>query len=72
MQEDGNGRAWGCMDELEKSETPSASTDQQLNPALKSWLDNVLVPALVKLYLEENGVTGDRNPSQDSEKERNR
>ena len=26
---------------------------EQIGPALKSWLDNVIVPALVKAYLAE-------------------
>jgi hypothetical protein len=27
----------------------------RIDPAVKSWLDNVLVPALVRLYLAANG-----------------
>jgi hypothetical protein len=33
---------------------------EQMSPALKSWLDNVIVPALVKAYVAEreqkNGI----------------
>ena len=33
---------------------------EQISPALKSWLDNVIVPALVKAYVAEielkNGI----------------
>jgi hypothetical protein len=33
---------------------------EQISPALKSWLDNVIVPALVKAYIAEreqkNGI----------------
>jgi hypothetical protein len=34
---------------------PLESGKQPLSPALKSWLDNVLVPAMVKQWLAENG-----------------
>jgi hypothetical protein len=38
-------------------------TVEQLSPALKSWLDNVIVPALVKEYVSEMKVR-DRIDSQ--------
>ncbi|MCL2659775.1 MAG: hypothetical protein FWD64_04565 [Acidobacteriaceae bacterium] len=30
---------------------PTRSPAKKLNPALKSWLDNVIIPALVSEYL---------------------
>ena len=30
-----------------------SSLGKKLNPALKSWLDNVIIPALVREYLAE-------------------
>ena len=30
---------------------------EQISPALKSWIDNVIVPALVKAYVAESGKT---------------
>jgi hypothetical protein len=36
---------------------------EQMSPALKSWLDNVIVPALVKTYVAEmeakNGIASE-------------
>ena len=31
----------------------SSNLGKKLNPALKSWLDNVIIPALVREYLAE-------------------
>jgi len=31
----------------------SSSAGKRLDPALKSWLDNVIIPALVREYLAE-------------------
>ena len=31
----------------------SSSAEKRLDPALKSWLDNVIIPALVREYLAE-------------------
>jgi hypothetical protein len=31
----------------------SASAGKRLDPALKSWLDNVIIPALVREYVAE-------------------
>jgi hypothetical protein len=56
----------------EKTEVTHPSTARELQPAVRSWLENVLVPALVKLYLEENGVGSDRTPSQENGQERKR
>ena len=33
--------------------TRSSSAGKRLEPALKSWLDNVIIPALVREYLAE-------------------
>ncbi len=33
--------------------TRSSSAGKRLEPALKSWLDNVIIPALVREYLTE-------------------
>jgi len=33
--------------------TRSSSAGKRLDPALKSWLDNVIIPALVREYLAE-------------------
>ncbi len=40
---------------LEKRPGParSSSVGKRLDPALKSWLDNVIIPALVREYLAE-------------------
>jgi hypothetical protein len=35
------------------NEMSSAPTKRPLWPALKSWIDNVIVPALVEEYLRE-------------------
>ena len=42
--------------ETEKSESLLKSDEQQINPAVKAWLDNVIIPALVKQYIAANGV----------------
>jgi hypothetical protein len=36
---------------------PLESSGQPLSPALKSWIDNVLVPAMVKIWLAEGRST---------------
>ncbi len=33
--------------------TRSSSAGKRLDPALKSWLDNVIIPALVREYMAE-------------------
>jgi len=67
MQENGSVRAWDCMDEVEKTETILHSPEQELHPAVKSWLTNVFVPAMVKQYLKANIVTGDGTSSAENE-----
>jgi len=37
----------------QKSALPLRSDEKQVAPALKAWLDNVIVPALVKEWLDE-------------------
>ena len=39
--------------------------DTKIDPALKAWLDNVLVPVMVRQYLAARPRTGDNglNPS---------
>ena len=37
----------------QKSTSPRLSNEEQIPPALKAWLDNVIVPALVKQWLAE-------------------
>jgi hypothetical protein len=32
---------------------------RQIHPALKAWLDNVLIPILVREYLSTEGATSD-------------
>ena len=36
-----------------RSSARSAGFGKQLDPALKSWLDNVIIPALVRQYVAE-------------------
>jgi hypothetical protein len=44
---------------------------EQMSPALKSWLDNVIVPALVKAYVAEmerkNGIASASTPGIESQ-----
>jgi hypothetical protein len=35
-----------------KSEAPRRPDEKQVNPAVKAWLQNVIVPAMVKQYME--------------------
>ncbi len=37
----------------QRGSTRSSKLGKKLNPALKSWLDNVIIPALVREYLAE-------------------
>ena len=50
----------------QKSALPLRSDEKQVAPALKAWLDNVIVPALVKQWLaegmEHHGVTSSAKP----------
>jgi hypothetical protein len=50
-----------------KSKVPLRSDEHEVNPAVKSWLQNVLIPAMVKRYLEANIVNGNVTSSQDNE-----
>jgi len=38
--------------------------DPKINPALKAWIDDVLVPALVRQYLDERCAVGDNGEGQ--------
>jgi len=42
--------------ETEKPKVLLPSHGQQIHPAVKAWLDNVIIPALVKQYIAANGV----------------
>ena len=46
---DGNGATL----ERQPGSTRSSSLGKRLDPALKSWMDNVIIPALVREYLAE-------------------
>jgi hypothetical protein len=35
--------------------------DTNIDPALKAWIDNVLVPALVREHLKAAGAAGDND-----------
>jgi hypothetical protein len=39
--------------EQQRSSVRSVSVGKRLDPALKSWLDNVIIPALVREYVAE-------------------
>lgn len=39
-----------------KSEAPLLSNERQINPAVKSWLTNVLIPAMFERYIGENNL----------------
>jgi hypothetical protein len=41
------------MQEPQRSSARSARLGKRLDPDLKSWLDNVIIPALVREYLAE-------------------
>ena len=43
----------GAMLEKQPGSKRSSSAGKRLDPALKSWLDNVIIPALVREYLVE-------------------
>lgn len=43
----------GVIPEKRPGSTRSSSAGKRLDPALKSWLDNVIIPALVREYLDE-------------------
>jgi hypothetical protein len=43
-----------------KSEAPLSSKKPEINPAVKSWLDNVLIPAMVERYMAENRLSVER------------
>jgi hypothetical protein len=48
----------------------SVKLSDQINPALKSWIDNVVVPALVKAYIADverkNGIASASEPGIES------
>jgi hypothetical protein len=39
------------------SSAPQPSEERQINPAVKSWLDNVIIPAMVERYIIENRLS---------------
>lgn len=41
------------MLERQRGSARSASAGRRLDPALKSWLDTVIIPALVREYIAE-------------------
>lgn len=43
----------GITTESQRSSARSSNLGMKLNPALKSWLDNVIIPALVREYVAE-------------------
>jgi hypothetical protein len=43
----------GAMLEKQRGSARSPSLEKRLDPALKSWLDNVILPALVREYVAE-------------------
>ena len=43
----------GAASERQGSSARSARLGKRLDPDLKSWLDNVIIPALVREYLAE-------------------
>lgn len=51
-----------------KSELPLRS--DEVNPAVKSWLTNVLIPAMVQRYIMENdlGVKSTKTSQQDQQR----
>ena len=55
------------MNSAEKSEPLRKATRADVNPAIKAWLRGVLVPAMVKRWIDENGgrtATTDPPPSE--------
>ena len=43
----------GITQERQRNSARSARLGKRLDPDLKSWLDNVIIPALVREYLAE-------------------
>lgn len=43
----------GLVQERQRNSARSARLGKRLDPDLKSWLDNVIIPALVREYLTE-------------------
>jgi hypothetical protein len=43
----------GAMLERQPGSVRSSGLGKRLDPALKSWMDNVIIPALVREYLAE-------------------
>ena len=50
------------------SEVARPSKKRKIDPALKEWIDNVIVPALVRLYLAECGSRQDNGRTPISER----
>jgi hypothetical protein len=53
-----------------KSLSPRRSPEAHLNPALKSWLHNVIVPALVKKWIATNEGNHDSGNDESSSAEK--
>jgi hypothetical protein len=49
-------------------EIPEPSKKRNIEPALKAWMDNVFVPAMVRQYLAEFDSKQDNGPSAISER----
>ena len=43
------------MNPADESELLRQAPRADVNPAIKSWLQNVIVPAMVQRWIEENG-----------------
>ena len=56
----------------QKSASPRRSDEEQVPPAVKAWLDNVIVPALVKQWLaartEDHGVNSPHDAESETKK----
>lgn len=45
--------------------------DGKIDPALKEWIDKVLVPVMLREYLEARSIVGDNVPRPNSSEESN-
>jgi hypothetical protein len=50
--------------EPKRTEAPLRSDERQVNPAVKAWLKNVIVPAMVQQYMESKPVQGEKEKQQ--------
>jgi hypothetical protein len=55
----------------QKPALPLRSDEKQVAPALKAWLDNVIVPALVKEWLAErhSGAVSDEQSTEQQQQQ---